>query len=175
VKIRPIHLLHSAAALAVATQLAFASLFLVDCLQTSASYDALAANRVPVLAHRVACYGPSVNHFQGYFVNCLVAYRYRGQQFHAWSNKNWGLTYYVDPRNTAFRMSKVTYDNATTNINSDVVFSVLLFLGAALVTVVHQLHLYRRRQRHRLLTTHHFDQVPHRHTLAETGSAERRP
>lgn len=112
------------------------------------------------------------HHIAGYFDNCFVTYRYGDEQFHAWIDKSWSLTFYVDPFNTVFRMNKSTYDHATENINSDIAFAVLLLLGAMLVTIVHQFHLYRR-QRHRRLTAHHGDHVQHQHASAKMGSGRR--
>jgi hypothetical protein len=171
VRVRPIHVIHSVAVLAVVTQLVFASLFLADTLQTSASYDALTAHRVQVQAHQVACFGPgSPNHFAGYFDNCFVTYRYQDHHFHAWIDRSWGLIFYVDPYNTVFRMNKSTYDHATVNINSDIAFAVLLLLGAVLVTIFHQYHLYRRRRLHHFVIAHHGDETLHQQALSELQS-----
>jgi hypothetical protein len=157
VKVRAIHVIHSVAVLAVVTQLVFAGLFLADTLQTSTTYDALTAHRVQVRAHLVSCSVRGPNYSSTYYNPCFVTYRYREQRFHAWIGYSFGLTFYVDPDNTAFRMNKTTYDNATVNIDTDIAFTVLLLLGAAFVTIAHQLHLYRRRQRHDLATGHHGD------------------
>jgi hypothetical protein len=162
VKVRAIHVIHSVALLAVVTQLVFAGLFLADTLQTSANYDALSAHRVPVEAHRMICFGLSATKVSaGYFINCFVTYQFRDQHFHAVIGYNWSLTFYVDPDNTTIRMAKTTYDNATVNINTDIAFAVLLLLGAALVTILHQLHLHRRRQLHHVVTAHHSDETQH--------------
>jgi hypothetical protein len=169
VKVRPRHVVHSLAVLVVLTQLAFAGLFLADVVTTSATYDGLVAHRVPVTAHLVGCFNIvafPASAEKAFYDNCYVTYKYRGQEFHAWIDKSWSLVFYVDPLNTSYRMNRTIFNNATENIDSDILFIVLLLLGAIAVTTVHQLHLYRRR-RHRRLVAHHenHDQVVHDRNL----------
>jgi hypothetical protein len=135
-------------ALAVLTQLVFAGLFLGDLLTTSATYDELVAHHVPVTAHclNIVTYSRRV-----YFNSCYDTYEYRGQEFHAVTGKSSSLVFYVDPLNTSYRMNKTAFDQANGEIETETTLVVLLLLGAVVTTSVHQLHLHRRRQRHRVV------------------------
>jgi hypothetical protein len=154
VRIRLRHVIHSLVVLAVLTQLALAGLFLADVLTTSATYDGLVAHRVPVTAYQVNCFNAVGEPEKFFYDNCYASYKYQDQTFHAWIDKSWGSVFYVDPLNTSYRMNKATFDSATENIDSDILFIVLLLLGAIAVTAVHQLHMYRRRKRRRLFAHH---------------------
>lgn len=153
-RIRLRHVVHSLVVLAVLAQVASAGLFLADVLRTSATYDGLVAHRVPVTGHIVECFNFTLQREELYYDNCYATYRFGHQEFHAWIDKSWGLVFYVDPLNTSYRMNKATFDSATENIDSDILFIVLLLLGAIAVTAVHQLHMYRRRKRRRLFAHH---------------------
>jgi hypothetical protein len=131
--------IHSLVVLLVLTQLSFAGLFLWDLKQTSDVYNALVAHRVAVTGHLVGCF----NIYQP--DNCYVTYKYDGQKYSAWIEKNYGVRFYVDPRNTSYRMNKAIYDGADENIYGDAVIASLLLSGALLMTASQQYHLYRRR------------------------------
>lgn len=153
VKLRVSHIVHSVVVLVVLVQLGFASAFLVDAIETSGPYDALAAHRVPVTAHLVGCF-PVTNRYSYVSLTCRVTYKYDGQQFQAWIPRTEGMVFYVDPLDTSYRMNHTVFVNATTNIDGDRALAIALFIGAALVTVVHQFHLYKRRQRLKALLQH---------------------
>jgi hypothetical protein len=152
VKLRSIHIVHVFIVAAVLTQLALAGLFLFDRYEVNRTYSSLVAHRTFVRGHVVGCYYVTGhNHLAGYVDPCFVRYVFEGQQFHAWVDKSWGFSFYVDPQDTAYRMNTNTFAVATGNLNADSVIAALLLAGATLVTVVHQVHLYRSRQRKRLL------------------------
>jgi hypothetical protein len=97
---------------------------------------------------------------------------FEGQQFHAWVDKSWGFAFYVDPKNTAYRMNTNTFAAATGNLNADSIIAALLLVGATLVTLVHQVHLYRARQRKRLLhadSSRHYPETLSEDTIVKVG------
>jgi hypothetical protein len=158
---------------AVLTQLAFAGLFLFDRHEVNRTYSSLVAHRTYVRGHVVECfYVTGHNHLAGYVDPCFVRYVFEGQQFDAWVDKSWGFAFYVDPQDTAYRMNTNTFAVATGNLNADSIFAALLLVGATLVTVVHQVHLYRARQRKRLLHAdfgHHHPDGLSRVTIVKHG------
>lgn len=132
-RVRLNHIIHSVALLAVLTLLGFASLFLVDRFQTGDTYSHLEAHRVAVQSQIVGC---------GRY-SCLVTYQYAGQKYFSSVGFGASHTFYVDPLNTTYRLNKDAFDGAAKNRSGDLVFAILLVLGAALVTAVHQLHIHR--------------------------------
>jgi hypothetical protein len=154
-RVRLRHVVHSLTVLVVATLLVFAGLFLGDLARTGTTYNNLVAHHVAVTGRLFRCFNVTGEPEKFFYDNCYVNYSYQHQEFHAWTDKSWGVVFYVDPENTSYRMNKTIYDNAQENIDSDVVFAVLLLSGALLVTVGHLVYLNRLRRRNRLL--HHPD------------------
>ena len=140
-KLRRIHILRSAAAVGVVVQLGFAAAFLGDALMVNQTYDAVAAHRVEVTAQTTGCFyvrrGPST---------CDVTYSFAGHGFIAVIPATSSKQFYVDSVNTRYRMNASTFAHGPVEITGDIVIAVLLVLGAAAVTVAHQLHLRRRRR-----------------------------
>jgi hypothetical protein len=143
-KLRRIHIFHSAAVVGVAVQLGFAAAFLGDALMVNRAYDAVAAHRVEVTAQTTEClYGRrGVN-------TCDVTYSFAGHDFTAVIPAAWPKQFYVDSLNTRYRMDASTFGRGPVEITGDIVVAVLLVLGALMVTVIHQLHIHRRRRMRR--------------------------
>jgi hypothetical protein len=147
-RLRAVHVLHSGVVLAVLVLLGFASAFLVDALQANSTYDALAAHRVAVRGHVIGCFDVQAGIVAGYGARgCRVGYSYKDRSFSAMIGDNQSRTFYVDPLDTAYRMNSATFSNGPVEVTGDIVIAVALFAGAALITTVHQIHLYRRRKR----------------------------
>jgi hypothetical protein len=134
--------------LAVGVLLGFAGLFLADAAQANQTYDALALHRVEVQGQVVGCFDVQAGRLTGYGEqSCRVVYQYKGYQFSAQVGSGQSRSFYVDPLDTSDRMNAGTFANGPTEITGDIVIAVLLLTGAALVTALHQIHLYRRRRR----------------------------
>lgn len=146
-RLRPIHALHSVAALAVAVQLAFGAAFLLDYHQTDAAYKALAAHHVRVPARVLHC-GQLLtgSRPRTYEHACSVTYSFRGQPYGGVVPFNQPKVFYIDPLNPSDRMSVGYFAGGPTAHTADLVIAFLLFGGATLVAVVHQIHLRRRRR-----------------------------
>lgn len=146
VKLRRIHIFHSAAVVGVADLLGFAAALVGDALMVNQAYDAVAARRVEVTAQTTGCFygrrGANV---------CDVTYSFAGHDFTAVIPATWPKQFYVDSLNTRYRKNASTFARGPAEITGDIVVAVLLFLGALVVAVAHQLHLRRRRRagRHR--------------------------
>lgn len=154
-KVRPRHVLHVGVVIAVLAQLAFAAAFLVDSALTNRAYDDLAAHRIAVTSRLVGCIylGPSRTSGASFGEICRVVYHYRDQDFSAVINIAQPKIFYIDPLDTSVRMNKATFDNGPTESTGDIVFAVLLLLGAVLVTLIHQVHLRQQRTKQRSLST----------------------
>jgi len=168
-RVRLRHVVHSLTVLVVATLLVFAGLFLGDLARTSTTYNNLVVHHVAVTGRLFRCFNVTSVPEKFSYDNCYVNYTYQHQEFHAWTDKSWGLVFYVDPDNTSYRLNKTIYDNAQENIDSDVLFAILLLGGAVLVTVGHLVYLSRLRRRRRM--QNHPDRFwrgnPHRHVPVE--------
>ena len=146
------HVLHSSVALVVVVLVGLAIGFLVDASQTNRTYDALAAHHVTVAARQVGCAytGRTTNSNQNSSVlMCRVSYGYKGQSFSNLVPYQKHYAFLVDPQNTTFRMSSVTFAGGPEAIIGDLVFAILCLVGAGLVTTVHLVH---QRRRHRRVT-----------------------
>jgi hypothetical protein len=141
------HVLHASVVIAVLVQLGFASAFLADASQTNRSYDALVAHRVPVTAHILGCasLGTTSRSLRNPARICRVSYSYQGASFTAFLPYGQPTTFFVDPNDTGMRMSEVSFDKGPEETTGDIVIAGLLFFGALSVTVVHLLHLRRRK------------------------------
>jgi hypothetical protein len=136
--------------------LGFAGAFLADALRANSTYDALAAHRVALTGHVVGCFDIQTGRTGASYGAevCRLDYSYKGQNFSSVIGFNQPKVFYVDPLDTSYRMDKATFSNGPVEVTGDIVFFVLLILGAILVTTAHQIHLYQRRKRQHTAQTH---------------------
>jgi hypothetical protein len=76
---------------------------------------------------------------------CRVNYQYGGQTFTAVIPYGETTTFFVDPKNTSYRMNQVNFEKRPEAINGDLVFASVLIFSAVAVTVVHLEHLRDKR------------------------------
>jgi hypothetical protein len=140
--------LHVGVVLAVVLQVGFAAAFLVDARQTNRTYDALAAHHVTITATVLGCAFAGRNRFGGYTGHiCRVGYDYQGQHFTAYIPFGQTPTFYIDPRDTSLRMSRVSFEKGPEETIGDIAIAAVLVVGAVAVTVFHLVHTHRRSRR----------------------------
>ena len=133
--------------------LSFAGLLFADAAITNDSYRAVATHRVEVTGTDPYCFvvpyrgGAGGRTFYTRF--CRASYRYGADTFVEVTPTTWPLTYEVDSKDPSIRMDKARFDNGPVNVVGDQVGAILLLFGAALVTVIHQIHFRRTRARRR--------------------------
>lgn len=142
------NVVHCAVLLAVAVQVGFAVAFLLDAHWAETAYSALAAHHVRVPAQTARC-GQFLTSTRPntYKHACLVTYSFQGKKYSDVMPYNQPRAFYIDPLNPSDRMSVGNFAHGPTGRTADIVFASLLLSGAVLVTIVHQMHLRRRRQR----------------------------
>jgi hypothetical protein len=153
-RIRLFHIVHSAIVLMVLAMTGFGSAFLADAVGANQTYDALAAHHVAVKANVLYCNGRprfTPAYYRRYYI-CFVSYSYGGRTYQTAMPGFDPKVFYVNPENPSDRMSAAVFANGPREITGDIAIASLLILGAALVTTVHQVHLYRWRQARRRST-----------------------
>lgn len=132
--------------------LSFSGLLFADALTTNSAYRAIAAHRVSVSGTGPSCflvpYRSGVGGGTFYARYCRATYAYGGRTFTAVTPTTWPLVFEVDSKDPSIRMDKVLYEHGPANVAGDIVGAILLLLGAATITAVHQLH-HRRWRRER--------------------------
>lgn len=148
-KLRRVHVSHSAVVLAVIVLVGFAAAFLADAAMTNDTYDALAAHHVAVTAQTIKCFyrpRPSRGSSVGPPNLCQVRYSVKGHTFYAAIAATAPKVFYVDPSDPGHRMNQLAFAKGPLEVTGDIVIAILLLSGAAAVTTVHQIHLRRRRR-----------------------------
>ncbi len=127
--------------LVVLVQLGFVVAFLVDAADTNTTYDALAGHRVAVRGHSIGCVVIVTGRFSSSTAQiCRVVYGNSGQSFTAVIPYGETTTFFVDPRNTSYRMDEVSFEKGPEATTGDLVFAAVSGFGALAVTAVHLEH-----------------------------------
>ncbi len=141
-EVRRPHVVHGFVVLAVLIQLGFAIAFIVDAAETNSAYDAISSDHVVVHGHSLGCATFATGTLRSYRTTlCRVDYRYADQTFSSVIPYGETMTFYIDPRDTSYRMDQVTFDKGPEATAGDLAFASVAGFGALAVTVVHLEHL----------------------------------
>ncbi len=156
-------MVHGFVVLAVLVQLGFALAFLVDAARTNTTYDALSSHRVAVQAQVTGCFTVVTGRMSTYSARlCRVRYQYAGTVFTAYVPNGETMTFYVDPRNTSYRMNAVNFEKGPEATIGDEVFAAVCGFGALAVTLVHVEHLRARRAARKVRGSQGWDRLARR-------------